>query len=74
MLSKEEKERYGRHLILEGFGEEAQLKLKKAKPIIKSISGAHNPIIFVNFLTVSRCSTCRWRNPINLIESQREQK
>lgn len=45
MLSKAEKERYNRHLILNGFGEEAQLKLKKASVLVIGAGGLGCPLL-----------------------------
>lgn len=45
MLNKEEKERYNRHLILSGFGEEAQLKLKAAKVLVIGAGGLGCPVL-----------------------------
>jgi sulfur-carrier protein adenylyltransferase/sulfurtransferase len=43
MLSELEKERYNRHLILEAFGKEAQLKLKAAKILVIGAGGLGSP-------------------------------
>ncbi|MCX7877791.1 MAG: HesA/MoeB/ThiF family protein [Ignavibacteria bacterium] len=43
MLIEEEKERYLRHLILPGFGEEAQLKLKQSSVLIVGAGGLGSP-------------------------------
>ena len=45
MLSKAEKERYNRHLILNGFGEEAQLKLRQAKVFVIGAGGLGCPVL-----------------------------
>ncbi len=45
MLSAEEKERYSRHIKLEGFGEEAQLKLKSAKVLVIGAGGLGSPAL-----------------------------
>jgi len=39
MLSKEELERYGRQILINGFGEEGQAKLKRAKVFIAGVGG-----------------------------------
>jgi molybdopterin/thiamine biosynthesis adenylyltransferase/rhodanese-related sulfurtransferase len=45
MFSKEELERYSRHLILEGFGIEAQEKLKKSKVLVVGAGGLGSPVL-----------------------------
>lgn len=44
MLTPDEKERYARHLLLPGFGEEAQLRLKKSKVLIIGAGGLGSPV------------------------------
>jgi adenylyltransferase/sulfurtransferase len=44
-LSAEEKNRYARHLILPGFGTEAQLKLKAAKVLVIGAGGLGSPLL-----------------------------
>ena len=39
MLSKEERERYDRQILIKGFGEEGQARLKKAKVFIAGAGG-----------------------------------
>ena len=43
MLTKDEKERYDRQIIMRGFGEEGQEKLKRAKVIIAGGGGLGSP-------------------------------
>ncbi|EDM26669.1 Dinucleotide-utilizing enzyme involved in molybdopterin and thiamine biosynthesis family 2 [Lentisphaera araneosa HTCC2155] len=44
MLSEEEKLRYSRHLLLDGFGEEAQNKLKKSSVLLIGAGGLGCPV------------------------------
>ena len=44
-LSDEESERYSRHLVLPGFGEEAQLKLKKSAVLVVGARGLGCPCL-----------------------------
>ena len=44
-LGREEKERYSRHLILPGFGEEGQLRLKNAKVLVIGAGGLGSPAL-----------------------------
>ena len=43
MLTREEKERYDRQIIMTGFGEEGQEKLKNAKVIVAGGGGLGSP-------------------------------
>jgi len=43
MLTKEEKERYDRQIMIRGFGEEGQEKLKKAKVVVAGGGGLGSP-------------------------------
>ncbi|SFT89551.1 adenylyltransferase and sulfurtransferase [Lishizhenia tianjinensis] len=45
MLTEKEKVRYNRHLILQGFGEEAQLKLKEARVLVVGAGGLGSPLL-----------------------------
>lgn len=45
MLSKEEKERYARHLALGGIGETGQEKLKNAKVLVVGAGGLGAPVL-----------------------------
>ncbi len=44
-LSPEERRRYSRHLLLEGFGENAQLKLQAAKVLVIGAGGLGTPLL-----------------------------
>jgi sulfur-carrier protein adenylyltransferase/sulfurtransferase len=44
-LSKEELQRYSRHLLMEEFGEQAQLKLKSAKVLVVGAGGLGSPCL-----------------------------
>ena len=46
VLNSDEKQRYFRQLILAQFGEEAQLRLKKAKVFIVGAGGLGGPVSF----------------------------
>lgn len=45
LLSKEELERYGRHIILSEFGEEGQKKLKDSKVLVIGAGGLGAPVL-----------------------------
>ena len=43
-LSSEQRRRYNRHLILEGFGQEAQERLLQAKVLLVGAGGLGSPV------------------------------
>lgn len=45
LFTKEELARYNRHIIIPGFGMEAQLKLKKAKVLVIGSGGLGSPVL-----------------------------
>ena len=46
MLTVEHKERYARHLMLEGLGEAGQLKLLKASVLVIGAGGLGSPALY----------------------------
>jgi len=44
MLTKDERERYDRQIMIEGIGEEGQERLKRAKVVIAGIGGLGSPV------------------------------
>jgi molybdopterin/thiamine biosynthesis adenylyltransferase len=44
MLTREERERYDRQIIIHGFGEEGQAKLKRARVLIAGVGGLGSPV------------------------------
>ncbi len=54
-LSKEERERYSRHLVLPNFGEAEQLKLKNAKVVVVGAGGLGCPVL--QYLTAAGIGT-----------------
>jgi sulfur-carrier protein adenylyltransferase/sulfurtransferase len=44
-LNPEERNRYSRHLVLPGFGEAAQLRLKESRVLVVGCGGLGNPVI-----------------------------
>ncbi len=45
-LSEDEKKRFGRNLLLAGFGEEAQLKLRDSKVLVVGAGGLGSPVAY----------------------------
>jgi len=43
-LSKDERERYGRQMIIPGFGEKGQLKLKRSHVVVAGLGGLGSPV------------------------------
>ena len=44
MLTRNERERYGRQIMIEGFGEEGQEKLRRAKAVVAGAGGLGSPV------------------------------
>jgi len=57
VLTPEEVERYGRQIMVEGFGEEGQEKLKRAKVFVAGAGGLGSPIS--TYLTAAGVGTIR---------------
>ena len=57
MLTPEEKQRYDRQIMIPGFGESGQEKLKKARVVIAGTGGLGSPISF--YLTAAGVGTLR---------------
>ena len=45
LFTKEELARYNRHIIIPGFGMEAQTKLKKSKVLVIGSGGSGSPVL-----------------------------
>jgi sulfur-carrier protein adenylyltransferase/sulfurtransferase len=45
VLNQDEKQRYSRHLLLKGFGESAQLRLKSASVLVVGAGGLGSPLL-----------------------------
>jgi adenylyltransferase/sulfurtransferase len=45
VLTQEERQRYSRHLLLQGFGESAQLRLKSARVLVVGAGGLGSPLL-----------------------------
>ena len=57
MLTEDERERYDRQIMIRGFGEEGQEKLKQAKVIIAGGGGLGSPLAV--YLTAAGVGTIR---------------
>ncbi len=55
MLTKEEKDRYNRHIILPAVGEQGQYKLKNAKVLVVGAGGLGSPVL--TYLTAAGIGT-----------------
>lgn len=57
MLTKDERERYDRQIMIRGFGEGGQEKLKRAKVIVAGSGGIGSPVSI--YLTAAGVGTMR---------------
>jgi len=64
VLSKEERERYSRQMMMEGWGEEAQQRLKRATVFIAGAGGLGSPVaIYLAVAGVGHLRVCDFDSP-----------